>query len=293
MKIAIEAPLLREEWAQGEKRTAGRSRKKRSDDTKGRLPIQFQHVDPRRVVGCHDWRRTPAQNDWNQRIGENDRDEAKRSKARRAGRRQKELAANPRHQSRHAIYAENLAARLDRRDTVEPALDDDEQPGKTEPGQGAGQHPGARIDHQKVEERGCRRNRAESRECPNVADTPDEFSSAERSDHDAGPKARADRANLDRRKSFHGCTKAQECTLQRIAHLHESKTQKEGKQGRNGRPRFHCHRSLLGITPSALPANLRRLERPEHRAQNDDDDQSENRPRDPGDDDIEVAFAMR
>jgi hypothetical protein len=53
---------------------------------------------------------------------------------------------------------------------VEPALDDDEQPGKAERGPDANDHPRNRIHHKQVQERRGRGDRSKNQEGPDVAD---------------------------------------------------------------------------------------------------------------------------
>src|ERR1700760_1663068 len=71
----------------------------------------------------------------------------------------------------------------------------------------------------------------------------DHFSTAQRPNHDTHPKARPDCTNLSWREPLDPATNAQESPLQRIAHLHESETQKECKEGRYARPLYGLHES--------------------------------------------------
>ena len=90
-------------------------------------------------------RHGPSQSDRHQGECDNDRDYAERSEARRVGRREKELSDDSGQQPRHGVDAQDLSPGLVRRNAVEPALDDNEQPGKAEAGQGASHHPRDRI----------------------------------------------------------------------------------------------------------------------------------------------------
>ena len=92
-----------------------------------------------------------------------------------------------------------------------------------------------------MQERRCRGDRSKSHEGPNVAHALDQLSTAQRSNHDTDPEACSDRTNLSRREALNSTANAQECALQRIAHLHESETQEECKQSRQGSPLRGLH----------------------------------------------------
>ena len=85
---------------------------------------------------------------------DDDCDNAEGFEAGRVGHREKELPEDPGHQPSHGVDAQDLTPRFVRCDAVEPTLDDDEQPGEAEPGQGTGHYPGNRIYQKQVQE-GC------------------------------------------------------------------------------------------------------------------------------------------
>jgi hypothetical protein len=109
-------------------------------DAERRLPIEPSDADPGAptlISRC----RSPSQSDRHQCKRNDDRDYAERPEACRVGCRKKELSDNSGQQTRLGVDAQDLSPGFFRRGAVEPTLNDNEQPGKTEPGEGASQHP--------------------------------------------------------------------------------------------------------------------------------------------------------
>jgi hypothetical protein len=96
--------------------------------------------------------RGPSQSDRHQRERDNDRDYTERPEACRVGCRKKELSDDSGQQTRHGIDAQDLSPGVARRGAVEPALNDNEQSSKAEPGQGASHDPRYRIHQKQVQE---------------------------------------------------------------------------------------------------------------------------------------------
>ena len=144
--------MLREDRAQGEERARGHPAQEGGHESEWRLLIEPPDADPGAptVMG---WCRGPSQSDRDQGECDNDCDYAEGSEPCRVRCREKELSDDPGQQSRHGIDAHNLSSGFFRRGAVEPALDDNEQSGKAEPGQGASHYPRHRIQYKQVQER--------------------------------------------------------------------------------------------------------------------------------------------
>ena len=187
-------------------------------------------------------RRCPlSQSDRHKRKRNDASDDAKRPEACWICRREQKLAADARQQSRHAVDAENLPPVFGGRAGVQPALDDNEHARETEPGQRPRRYPHERIDHKKVHERRGGGDRSESRKSSNVANPPYHSCGIQRSDDDAGPKARPDRADLRQGEALDFAADAENRALKRIARLHQPEAQEKGGQcGNCGRqPGWH------------------------------------------------------
>ena len=143
--------------------------KEAATSPKGDCFIQPLQVDPD-APALMGWRHGLNQSDRHRGECDNDRDYAERSEARQVGRREKELSGDPTHQPRHGVDAQDLSPGLVRCSAVEPALDNNEQPGKAEPGEGTSRYPRDRIDNKQVEKRRGRSDGSKSQKDSNVTD---------------------------------------------------------------------------------------------------------------------------
>jgi hypothetical protein len=85
-----------------------------------------------------------------------------------------------------------------------------------------------------------------SREGSNVANPPYHRGGAQRSNNDAGPEARPDRADLSEREALDFTADAENRPLKRIASLHEPEAQEQSGQGRNCRGQAGWHLRSIG-----------------------------------------------
>jgi hypothetical protein len=136
----IEAQPLRKDRGQSEECTCDHPAQRGRHQSEGRLLIQPFRADPD-ALGLLGRSHGLSQSDRHQGEREYNRDDAERSEPCRIGRRKKELPDNPGRQPRHDVNAQDLPPGFLRRCAVELALDDNEQPGKAEPGQGTGYNP--------------------------------------------------------------------------------------------------------------------------------------------------------
>jgi hypothetical protein len=150
---------LRKDRAQSEECTCGHPAQRGRQQPEGRLLIEpFQaHPGAPTLLG---WSSGLSQSDRHQGERENNRDESERSETCRISRRKKELSEDPGRQPRHGVDAHYMAPGFLRRCAVKPAFDDNEQPGKAEPGQDTGYNPCDRIHYKQVQERRGRSDRS-------------------------------------------------------------------------------------------------------------------------------------
>ncbi len=191
-------------------------------------------------------RRAPGQSDRHKGERNDAGDDAERAEARWIGRGQKKLAAYAGHQSCHAVNAQNSSPVFGSRARVEPALDDNEHGGKTEAGERPRRYPHERIHHKKVHERRGGGDCSEGREGSNVPNPPYHSRGAQRSNDDAGPEARPNRADLSEREAFDFAADAENRALKRIARLHEPEAQEQGGQCWNCRRQTDWHLRSFG-----------------------------------------------
>jgi hypothetical protein len=103
------------------------------------------------ATGLVGWSHGLSQSDRHQGDRDNNRDDTERSESCRISRRKKELPDDPGRQPRHGVDTQDLPAGFLRRCAVEPALDDNEQPGKAESGQGTSYNPCVRIHYKQAQ----------------------------------------------------------------------------------------------------------------------------------------------
>src|ERR1700722_9995883 len=169
------------------------------------------------------WRRgryALSQSDWHQGKRNDAGDDAERPEARWISRGQKKLSTYAGQQSRHAVDAQNLSPVFGARAGIQPALDDNEHARETEPGERSRGDPHERIHYKKVHERRGRGDCSKGRESSNVANAPYHSRGAQRSDNDAGPEARPDRADMSQGKALNFAADDEHRALARSAGLH-------------------------------------------------------------------------
>jgi hypothetical protein len=102
------------------------------------------------------------------------------------------------------------------------------------------------FDHEKVHQWRGGGDCPKGREGSNVANPPYHSRGAQRSDDNADPEARSDRADLSQGEALNFAADAENRALKRIARLHEPEAQQQGGQCWNRRDQAGWHLRSFG-----------------------------------------------